>query len=178
MQWCLRWPPKRNHSKKKEKKRKKATWARSLGARVKTEPRNTEDRESKRQDLKISLGPKRYLVDVVISHPLCSTHVAHAARSGRPLAVAEQAAREKRRKHEGEIKDKGATFVPFLLEIFGGMGRDAAAFIKQLIGEAKLLNYRWAPRETVYGIIPAVSAAVQRGNARALHARINRAHGF
>ena len=155
-----------------------ATWARTLGARVKLEPRNTEDRESKRQDLKISLGPKRYLVDVVISHPLCSTHVAHAARSGRPLAVAEQAAREKRRKHEGEIKDKGATFVPFSLESFGGMGADAAAFIKQLIGEAKLLNYRWAPRETVYGIIPAVSAAVQRGNARAVHACINRAHGF
>ena len=57
---------------------------------------------------------------------------------------------------------------PFAIETFGGIGKEACAFIKQVLKLAGDLAYVWAPKELVYGLPQAVAVAVQRGNAKAV----------
>ena len=99
-----------------------AYWARIAGAAVEIEPRNLFAGSNMRPDLLIHLGCTRYLLDVVISHPLAPSHVRHAQR---PLGTAASAENRKRRAYGRLPAGVGANFVPFSCESFGAIGECA-----------------------------------------------------
>ena len=112
------------------------------------------------------LGAARFLVDVTVRHPCSRSRVPLGARAR--LAVAEQAEKAKAAYHENSTRAARpkATFVPFVLESFGGFGKQAAEFVKQVLKLAGDLAYVWAPKELVYGLPLTLAVALQRGNAK------------
>ena len=72
------------------------------------------------------LGPKSYHIDVRVTHPASLSYVETACQG--PLRAAEAAAQEKRRRYAAMAHADGADFVPFLVETFGGFGKDARTF--------------------------------------------------
>ena len=86
------------------------------------------------------------------------------------LAVAEQAEKAKTTYHSATTlaARPRATFVPFVLETFGGIAKQACGFIKEVLKLAGDLAYVWAPKELVYGLPQAIAIALQRGNAKAV----------
>ena len=148
-------------------------WITRLGGSARLEPRPPRDNPvadggKRRPDLDVTLGAARYLVDVTVRHPCALSRVAVGSRSR--LAVAEQAEKEKTSYHAASTSAARpkAVFVPFVIETFGGVGKQASAFIKQVLKLAGDLAYVWAPKELVYGLPQAVAVAVQRGNAKAV----------
>ena len=129
-----------------------------------------EDGGRRRPDLDVSLGAKRFLVDVTVRHPCSKSRADRGSRAR--LAVAEHAERTKTAYHAAATAAARpkAAFVPFVLETFGGVGKQAAEFIKQVLELAGDLAYVWAPKEIVYGLPHACALAVtlQRGNAKAV----------
>ena len=88
------------------------------------------------------------------------------------LAVATKAETSKNNKYKGVARREGATFVPFVVETFGGVGKQASSFIKTTVKLAGDLKYRWAPSEVLYGLNEVVAAATLRGNAAAVAASL------
>ena len=101
-------------------------------------------------------------------HPCALSRVPVGSRAH--LAVCEQAEREKTTKHAATTRAARpkAVFVPFAVETFGGIGKEACAFVKQVLKLAGDLAYVWAPRELVFGLPQAIAIAIQRGNAKAV----------
>ena len=147
-------------------------WANKLGCIVRREPRDLRDGSNDRPDIDIEIGDKRYLVDVTVRHPCAPSHAASSSRCS--LAAARAAEKEKNRKYEEMARLQKATFVPFAVETFGGMGDCASDFVKQLISEGRKHAYVWAPYEIVYGIQHSVAVAIQRGNAAMLSVGLHR----
>src|SRR5271154_7367000 len=77
------------------------------------------DEDGRRPGIQIVLPNQHYLVDVVISHPLCPTHVRSAAKKS--LAAACQAETRKDNKYHHTAQVQHAEFVPFALETTGGI---------------------------------------------------------
>ena len=127
-----------------------------------------EDGGRRRPDIDVMLGGARFLVDVTVRHPCCKSHVAMGSRAR--LAVAEQAEKEKTAHHADATRAARpkATFVPFVLETFGGIGKQACEFVKQVLKLAGDLAYVWAPHELVYGLPHSLAVTLQRGNAKAV----------
>ena len=116
----------------------------------------------------MSLGAKRFLVDVTVRHPCAKSRVALGSQAR--LAVADQAERTKTAYHAAttEASRPKATFVPFVLETYGGMGKKACVFIAEVLKLAGDLAYVWAPKELVYGLPQSLAVTLQRGNAKAV----------
>jgi hypothetical protein len=105
---------------------------RDLGGLTIVEPRPERGAGGRRRpDLDVTIGGKRFLVDVSIRHPTAPSRVARAA-AGRPLLTAERAAHEKMLYHGPSVAalHPPAEFVPFVLESYGGLASQAAAFTK------------------------------------------------
>jgi hypothetical protein len=150
-----------------------AQWVTRLGGSARLEPRPprdnpVEDGGRRRPDLDVSLGAKRFLVDVTVRHPCSKSRAVRGSRAR--LAVAEHAERTKTAYHAAATAAARpkAAFVPFVLETFGGVGKQAAEFIKQVLELAGDLAYVWAPKEIVYGLPHALAVTLQRGNAKAV----------
>ena len=82
--------------------------------------------------------------------------------------MAAEAETSKRGKYKGLARREGATFVPFVVETFGGVGKQASDFVKTTVKLANDLKYRWSPSEVLYGLHEVVAAATLRGNAAAV----------
>lgn len=153
-------------------------WIERLGGTCLIEPRRLErppDGSKRRPDIAVTLGEKRYLVDVTIRHPAAPSRARRGARGS--LAVAAEAEREKTDYHrEVTAAARGTQFVPFAVETFGGLGPQAAQFVKTVSAVTAQLAYTWAPHEVVAGLPAAVAVAVQRFNTRACLACLSSAH--
>ena len=144
-------------------------WIRRLGGLTIVEPQPERgDGSRRRPDLDVTIGGRRFLVDVSIRHPTAPSRVARAA-TGPPLVTAERGAREKTLYHGPSVAamHPPAEFVPFVLETYGGLAGQAAAFIKTVITATAQLAYVWAPPEIIHGLPYAIAVAVQRLNSRA-----------
>ena len=139
---------------------------------MRLEPRPPRDNPvedgGRRRPLDVTLGAMRILVDVTVRHPCAQSRVAVGSRAR--LAVADQAEKAKTTHHAATTlaARPRATFVPFVLETFGGIGKQACGFIKEVLKLAGDLAYVWAPKELVYGLPQAIAIALQRGNAKAV----------
>jgi hypothetical protein len=130
------------------------------------EPRGLSEEDDRRPDIDVQLGDQRYLVDVTIRNPTCPSNVNKASRES--LAVAAAAERQKVNKYKDVAEFHDATFIPFVLESYGGLGKAANNFLNDLIATAKKLQYTWAPQEVVYSVRYSIAVALQRENARIL----------
>ena len=102
------------------------------------------------------MGPKSYHIDVRVTHPTSVSYVTTACQGS--LKAAEEAAQEKKRRYAAMAHSEGATFVPFIVETYGGFGKDARAFIEDLAKFAATTSQVWSAAETRF----MVRAEVQR----------------
>ena len=82
---------------------------------------------------------------------------------------------EKSKKYDALAAAEKAVFVPFAVEVFGGMGKKASELISLLTKQSAALCHSWAPWEVTYGIRHAVAISIQRGNAAIVTAAAHRA---
>ncbi len=139
------------------------SWITKLGAFSCVEPRRLSDEDERRPDIDVQLGNQRFLIDVTVRNPTCPSHL--VAASKKSLATAAAAEREKTTKYRDIAKDNDATFVPFAIETYGGIGDEANKFVITLIAVAKKLQYTWAPSEIVSSIRHSIAVAIQKENA-------------
>jgi hypothetical protein len=146
---------------------------RSAGGVASMEPKGLSADRLIRPDLQISFPGQHILTDVVVSHPLCPSHVHDAAR--KPLAVAEQAARGKHRSYDETARLHHMRLLPFSVESMGGLSSEAEQLVEQ-IGLACRDHLTLETHESIArGVRAAVAVAVQKGNAMAVLAGYSRA---
>jgi hypothetical protein len=127
------------------------------------------DRESrKRPDLEIVLDGNRIFADVSIVHPTAPSHCEQAAR--RPLASAESMEKTKINKYSNMASNHDCTFIPIVLESYGGMPMKCFEFISTLsiFSEQNANLHGW--RNIAKDLAAGMAIAVQRGNGMAARA--------
>ena len=99
----------------------------------------------------------------MVTHPAAASYAREASRnSGVAAARAEQ---EKLREFRALGSGAGFDFVPFALESFGRLGRDASRFLSEL-GSAAEANGRVSKAAFVRSVRQELSCALCRGNSR------------
>ena len=101
-------------------------------------------------------------VDVTVVSPVVNTVVRSAALKGGAAAAAAEARKDK---HALEAcRTQNIDFLPLALESFGGYGRRALSFIRQLAHFVAQRSGRTRSEETRY-LFQSISVELQRGNA-------------
>jgi hypothetical protein len=143
------------------------------GGAVAKEPSGLSTEDNRRPDLQIVFPGQHILTDVVISHPLCPSHI--TAASKKHIVTAEQAEQRKHVKYHQIAEHQHARFLPFSVETTGGMGRDAVELVDQISLACRdhltLESHLYIAR----GVRASVAIAVQKGNALAILGGYSRA---
>ena len=130
------------------------------------------DKESRRLPADVYvpgwLGGGPAWVDVAITSPTSATRVVRAATT--PGHASSERAEQKRRAYQEAANQAGATFIPFVLEEFGGMGKEAVAFIK-VIARGYAHSRGLTLSQAVTRITQSLVMMSQRGLACAIEAR-------
>lgn len=125
------------------------------------------------ENLQISFPGQLILTDVVVSHPLCPSHVIDASRKS--LVVAEQAAQRKHRSYDETARLHHMRLLPFSVETMGGLSSEAEQLVDQ-IGLACRDHMTLETHESIArGVRASVAVAVQKGNAMTVLAGYSRA---
>ena len=119
---------------------------------------------NKRPDAQIIYHNTNTLIDIAVSNPIAPTHATHAAQH--ILGTATNAEKRKNDKYNEDCRAFGADFIPFSVEVFGGLGEQARQLIK-FIHNIALANPSpiYSARELVNELVSSVAVAVQVGNA-------------
>ena len=98
--------------------------------RVRWEPFLSEDGSERRVDLRVTLGPHVYDIDVSGTNPSCIT--ARKAGSAEKAGVA--AALTEKRKHASwdPLGPQGKAVIPFVIESGGRLGNEAIEWLDRL----------------------------------------------
>lgn len=121
-----------------------------------------DDGYGRRGDILVSTLEDLLNVDIAVTHPAMQTVRAKASKT--PGAAAEERAKAKRRYHE-KNGTPGYRFVPFVVESYGRLGKDAENLLKSMAdrasssGDCDRNGYlHWIKKE--------ISLSLVRGNAR------------
>jgi hypothetical protein len=143
------------------------------GGAVAKEPSGLSTEDNRRPDLQIVFPGQHILTDVVISHPLCPSHI--TAASKKHTVTAQQAEQRKHVNYHQLAEHQHARFLPFSVETTGGMGCDAVELVDQISLACRdhltLESHLYIAR----GVRASVAIAVQKGNALAILAGYSRA---
>ena len=101
--------------------------AKLAGAIVVSEPKKLFSETAKRPDLQIVMNHKTYLLDVTIVHPTAPSNLQHSQKL---LGQAEAAEKLKKNKYDELSQNQNCTFIPFVIETYGGLGKRAQGFFK------------------------------------------------
>jgi hypothetical protein len=112
---------------------------------------------------------------VVISHPLCPTHVRSAAKKS--LAAACQAEVRKDNKYNHTAQVQHAEFVPFALETMGGIAPKALKLLRHILTSCREEMTLWPHDQLMAELRGSIAVAVQRGNAMCMLSGYSRAVG-
>ena len=86
-----------------------------------------------RGDLLLIRHDKKLLVDIRVCRPTCLSELQRSDKGNRePLITAAAHEKLKHRKYDKECQKHGWTFVPFVLETYGGMGKEAQKLLTVL----------------------------------------------
>ena len=96
-------------------------------------------------NLKVALGPDLYYIDIAVVHPTACSYLYRSCQ--RKLAAAKTEARLKHRTYKDRAERENATFVPFVLETFGGFCTEARDFVKTLGGYTDRGSNVWSDGE-------------------------------
>ena len=94
------------------------------------EPIDLHDSDGRRPDLELILRSLHALVDVMITNPLCPTHL--IASSKEALSSVRRGERIKTNKYKDTASQHLAKFIPFVMESTGGLGDSAVTLLKQI----------------------------------------------
>ena len=111
-----------------------------------------------RCDIEIFLGSSLYHVDVLVKHPVALRNLRSAMKSLGSSAVGEE---EKIKKHKLKANKVGAVFVPYVVESFGGIGKEAEAFNKIVADFGEQYNSQYSRDELLDHISYKVAEAIQ-----------------
>jgi hypothetical protein len=136
-------------------------WISSIGGHAIIEPQKLIEFERLRPDCDAVIGGSRIISDFTVLNPLAKSSLKKAQVQ---LAVAEEAATEKKRKYEAKLAHLGGAFYPLAMEATGGMSLSCASALAEHI-KAGQHSGVFASRRVVYGIHATLCATVQRGNA-------------
>ena len=117
----------------------------------------------KRPDVHIYFPSSRSMVDVSVIHPGA---VSFARQAQVPLFAAHHRERQKTTKYRMVAEAESASFVPFVLETFGGFGTQALKFVSDVASLAKE-NLSLAQSEPDFrsSMVRCLAVALQAGNA-------------
>src|ERR1700761_4159167 len=108
------------------------------------------------------MNHKNYLLDVTIVHPTAPSNLSHSQKR---LGQAQVAEKLKIHKYEQLTQEQHATFIPFVIETYGGLGQKAQDFLNELsifaIDHAMIRSRS----NIVNGLRYSIACSVQRGNA-------------
>jgi hypothetical protein len=132
------------------------------------EPSHLERESRKRPDLDIQLDGNRILIDVSIVHPTAPSHYNLASK--KPLVTAENMEKTKLTKYTDIARYHNCTFIPIVLESYGGMPQKCLEFISTLsiFSEQNTNLYGW--RDIAKDLKAGIAIAIQRGNGMAAKA--------
>jgi len=139
-----------------------ARWIKNIGGFAPTvEPSKigSDRKERTRPDLDAVIAGLRFISDVSIVNPLAATHLSSAQSM---MGAAEKRAKSKAEKFAD--LNRFGKFFPMVVETTGGMHKDFAVAIKEIIRASRNAGL-WAGRDVVHGIRASVAVAVQKGNA-------------
>ena len=139
-----------------------ARHARLAGAVVVVEPPHLFTDNNKRPDILIILNHKNYLIDVTITHPTAPSNIKRAQKH---LGQAIHAEKLKTNKYHELSKEQNCTFVPFVIETYGGIAPQAQTFLNELSVFAHDHLTICSRFDVVAGLRYAIACTVQRGNA-------------
>jgi hypothetical protein len=115
-------------------------------------------------DLYITTHEDAYMLDVTVVHPLTDWAMRVCKDSGNSSKALAARERTKRRKYGVAAKEKSATMVPFVVDVYGRLGTSALDFLRQL-GDYAESRDRYESRSDFLDMAyRLVSAAIQRGN--------------
>jgi len=138
------------------------------GGQAWAEPRQDFLEDRRRTDIFAVLGAKSFHLDVRVTHPTSTSYVEVACQG--PLRAADVAAAEKKRRYTALARAEGAEFVPFIVETYGGFGKEARAFIDELAKFAAITSQVWSAAETRFMVRSEVQKALFEGNLRVANA--------
>src|SRR5258708_18173286 len=81
------------------------------------------------------------------------------------LKTADDACEQKRNKYKNVARQQHAEFIPFAIEMYGGLSNSARSLIQQIAVFAADHLSGWSKEEIVENLNSSVAIAVQRGNA-------------
>ena len=140
-----------------------ASHARFAGGAVYVEPRHLE---GKRADAQIFFSTDTSLLDASVIHPASPYYAISTTIASTHLGAARFRERQKHNKYDSQAKSEGASFFPFVLETYGGLGAEGSQFLDKL---AKLYveNSPFPVNRTAFRtrVNRTISIILQRGNA-------------
>ena len=145
------------------------------GVCVKEPTRLSPDGDRNRPDLQLVIGSQQILVDVTIRNPTSPTY--YECRGGsaeqqlRSTVIAEQ---QKTAKYSTMAKAQGAKFLPFAVEMYGGMGKSAKQLLQLINKSARDQMLMWPYQQIMQNLKGDIAISIQRGNAIAILAGYQR----
>ena len=105
-------------------------FTRSAGCAVFIEPKGLDGVGGKRPDALIHFPSRCVHLDGSITHPAATTYAPMASKT--PLVAAKNREGMKHSKYDLIAANEKSSFVPFVMETFGGFGGEALNFLKQI----------------------------------------------
>src|ERR1700761_527783 len=145
------------------------------GACTKEPTRLSADGDNSRPDLQAVIGAEQVLVDVTIGNPTCQTYQDQCSEEQlKCTAMAEQ---RKINKYSAMAEIQNAKFIPFAVEMYGGLGRSAKKLLKMISKSARDQMLMWPYHQIIQNLKGEIAVSIQRGNAIAILAGYNRTIG-
>jgi hypothetical protein len=139
-----------------------AHYLKLAGAVVVLEPKHAFSETNKRPDLQVVLASKVYLIDVTIVNPTAPSNLRY---SQKVLGQASAAEKIKIRKYAELSSQQNCIFIPFVIEVYGGIGKMAQDFLNEVSVFAHDHMTVSSRFDVVNGLKFAIACSVQRGNA-------------
>ena len=114
-----------------------------------------------RPDIEAHIGRDHYVIDVMVPHPTAKSNVVSATA---PLGVAKKEEIKNCKKHKRFAENRGASMIAYIVESYGGMGKQARSFNKTVANYAARTSSVYGRDELLQSIYAAVSVEVQEGN--------------
>jgi len=137
-------------------------FAQQIGSVTQTEPQHCFSSTDERPDALFIFGGQRYLVDVSV---VCPTNPSNVGHGQKMLGAAALREKHKNEKYKQQAAAIGAEFVPFVMEVTGAIGNEAAEFLNLLCIYAQEHSAFTSSHEFRNGIHAALAGTIHRGNA-------------
>jgi len=145
------------------------------GVCIKEPSRLGSDGDNSRPDLQVVIGGEQVLVDVTIGNPTCQTYQDQCSEEQlRCTVMAEQ---RKNNKYSAMAETQNAKFIPFAVEMYGGLGKSANKLLSKISKCARDQMLMWPYHRIIQNLKGEIAISIQRGNAIAILAGYNRAIG-